>query len=656
MSDGPSQAIGKEDKTILPALIDSFRLPSNALNGVDAMLCYTQVAHWKTSLRALCDQYDLSDKELFRLCEWFILNETLQKYNAVPPTPMHTLLDSINSEENQDLLYLYRLTGLLKELCEFEPFAIRPCLVDEAVLKSTLEYHLRSRNETQNDIAIQIVNLQETNRDHFYRYYYTSILNSMFSSLLIIIDPLLTTKLMFSRFEKYSIIRTLEQDSAAYSAFVYSLLDSLKTTSTESFRLLFQEIIRMEPSADESIQFIFKFITLMNCLNLNYDLRSFFQFASGSPFTATFIQDSWFDYLRERVNKKDLAVFKKICELVSLPGSHVSKAFVWSQLVYPYKDSFDWIEPVEACLDEFTHLEIPDLLEVMEYCFFNEECSDFYNILWLSARQKLTNQAVGILKSVDKLQTTGQDALQLFHTMQSYQLVTEMTSCNFFELHCKQELNTLITDAYREGIEWSIVETAIDVVSKAMNTNKQDVLITFCIQNLAHGGYEDVSFLSLFASFLQSWEQQDLTSLFIRIETLLDETPFSPQKCMLTQILCYFCSSFAIPRLRAKFAQTGLRHFFPQVAAVLPEQASLTEIVETVIATMKNEWPMDRIADLLIECMMIDFPANYVISLTTADVMQLASADQALLTNLYHRHFYDSVAFNNVSISREFHL
>lgn len=454
---------------------------------------------------------------------------------------------------------------------------------------------------------------------------------------------------MFSRLHKYSIIEALEKNPSTYSNFLYSLIDSLQAVSTESFKLVLSEIQRLEPSTELTIQPVFSFIGLANKLGINYDLRSFFQFASQPPFTVRFIPESWMDYMREKVTKSTIPLFREICDLVSLPINSVSKCFVWSQLVYPFKEDFNWSEQVDGCIDEFTQLEQSDLLELIEYCFFHEECGSFYEPRFLATRQQFTNQVVGILNSIAKKEIVSSDAFTLLQTMQSFQEVTSMTTCSFFEENAKLNLNELIERAYCQAIQWSVIETAVETVSRETKVNKRDLLITFCIHNLS--SFEPsriVHFSGLFSSFLTTWPQEDLDSLFTALEHLIKEMPFSEMKLQLVKLLSYYCSSFEIPQLRLLFVRTMLQQILPEEKESVLSATTTAEIIQFIIQNMNPSWPVDQVTELLLECSTKSYPQHFIVSLNTEDLLELIKKPQSCLSSLYHTFFYDSITFMNV--------
>lgn len=454
---------------------------------------------------------------------------------------------------------------------------------------------------------------------------------------------------MLSRLHQYSIIDTLEKNPSNYSLFLYSLIDSLQSVSTDSFILVLSEIQRLEPSTKLTIQSVFSFIALANKLGLNYDLRSFYQFASCSPFTARFIPESWMDYMREKVTKSTIPLFREICELVSLPVNTVSKCFVWSQLVYPFKEDFDWSEHVSGCIDEFTQLEQCDLIELIEYCFFHEECASFYEPRFLATRQQFTNQVVGILNSIAKKETVLNEVFSLLQTMQSFQEVTSVTGCSFFEENVKLDLNELIEKAYCEGIQWSVIETAVETVSREVKVNKRDLLITFCIHNLSiFEPSRIIHFSGLFSSFLTTWSQDDLNSLFTALEHLIEEMPFSETKLLIVKLLSYYCSSFEIPRLRLLFAKTILQQILPEEKDSFLSATTTAEIIQFVIQRINPSWPVDQITELLMECSTSSYPQHFIVSLKTEDLLELIKYPQSCLSSLYHAFFYDSITFMNV--------
>lgn len=141
------------------------------------MLLYSQFSHLKDYIPKISQQYGMTENEVFLLCQWIILNEAIKEYNAVPPNITTDVLSQWIPSTNDGIVFLYQTIVFLKQLSDVEPFSILPCIMDPIVMKHTLEHHLKSRNEQQNEIALKIVDLQQSQRDDYYHYYYKCLLN-----------------------------------------------------------------------------------------------------------------------------------------------------------------------------------------------------------------------------------------------------------------------------------------------------------------------------------------------------------------------------------------------------------------------------------------------------------------------------------------------
>lgn len=138
---------------------------------------------------------------------------------------------------------------------------------------------------------------------------------------------------------KYCVVQRLcEHDAPAYHAFLFSLLDSLTTSSIYPIQFILTELERFEPQAADSIATVLHFMTLLNQTMLVFDIRSFFQFSSEPPLTIRFVKEAWVDFLRERVTEATIPQLKELCAYMQLPTHIVDHCFVWSQVVYPEKE------------------------------------------------------------------------------------------------------------------------------------------------------------------------------------------------------------------------------------------------------------------------------------------------------------------------------
>ena len=78
---------------------------------------------------------------------------------------------------------------------------------------------------------------------------------------------------------------------------------------------------------------------LLNKTTLIFDIRSFFQFSSETPLTIRFVEEAWMDFLRERVTEATIPQLKELCAYMGMPTHRVDYCYVWSQVVYPEKES-----------------------------------------------------------------------------------------------------------------------------------------------------------------------------------------------------------------------------------------------------------------------------------------------------------------------------
>lgn len=140
--------------------------------------------------------------------------------------------------------------------------------------------------------------------------------------------------------QKYRVIQRLcEQDASAYHAFLFSMLDSLSTSSIEPIQFILTELEPFEPQASRSIATVLHFMLLLNKTTLIFDIRSFFQFSSETPLTIRFVEEAWMDFLRERVTEATIPQLKELCAYMGMPTHRVDYCYVWSQVVYPEKES-----------------------------------------------------------------------------------------------------------------------------------------------------------------------------------------------------------------------------------------------------------------------------------------------------------------------------
>ena len=639
-----SISLNNRDSLIL-YLLNSLFYDSCQLHRIDLMLCYSYLKDLKDSLPELSQKYGLSEKEIFVLCEWFGMNELIQKFNAVPERATFQMIRPfIPSEGNDKLLFLFDKIVFLKELSDVEPFSLLPCILDDIALDNQLKQSLRSRNEQQNELALKIVNLdyfQKSKKLSYYHYFYENVINSISNSLFNMIDPFLTSSLMEYRLKKYCILVFLQENLPDYSKFLYRLIDTLQTHSTEAFQFLFTEIQRIEPEAGPAIQFIFSFIQLANKLNMNYDIRSFFQFSSNSPFSYTFVEDAWIDFMREKVTKPTIPVFKEISKLMSIPSTIVAKAYIWSQLVYPSKEEFQWDNHISSCIDELTGLDNQAITELVEYCYFDEECISFYSKQFLYSRQQLINQVITILKGRDD--SAGKEHLLQYQVMQGFEVVTKETDCNFFEMNVKLNHQDLIEKAYSAGIAWSIINQAIEQLSKVEQVDRLDILVGFCIQyftDFVNSKNQDIlPFLYLFSQFLTTWNQEELSVLFKACITFIRETPFSEKKLQLVKLLGSLCQSFDNPELRVLCIVTELS---PILNVDDLKEQSLLDVVKEVQERMRDSSEITKIALILLDNLILSLPSS-LSSLSMKEILQYSSSKHSILSTYFYSSFYDIV-------------
>ena len=626
-------------------LLNSLFYESCQLNRIDLMLCYSYLRDLKDSLPEVSKKYGLTEKEVFVLCEWFGMNELIQKFNAIPEGATFQMIRPfIPSQGNDKLLFLFDKIVFLKELSDVEPFSLLPCILDDIALDNQLKQSLQSRNEQQNELALRIVNLeyfQKSKKLSYYHYYYEYVINSISTSFFNMIDPFLTASLMEYRLKKYHIIDVLQENLPDYSQFLYRLIDTLQTHSTEAIQFLFTEIQRIEPDASPAIQFIFSFIQLANKLNMNYDIRSFFQFSSTTPFSYTFVEDAWIDFMREKVTKPTIPVFKEISKLMSIPSNIVAKAYIWSQLVYPSKEEFHWDNHISDCIDELNGLDNQAITELIEYCYFDEECSSFYSTQFLYSRQQLINQVITILKGRDD--SAGKEHLLQYQIMQGFELITKQTDCNFFEMNVKLNHQDLIEKAYSTGIAWSIINQAIEQLSKVEQVDRLDILIGFCIQYFTDfvnsKNHDILPFLYLFSQFLTTWNQEELSALFQACITFIRETPFNEKKLQLVKLLGYLCRSFDNPELRVLCIVTEIS---PILNVDDLKEESLSDVIKAIEVRMRDSSEIHKIALILLDNLILSPPSS-LSSLSMKEILQYSTSNQSILSTYFYSSFYDTV-------------
>lgn len=177
----------KNHDSLVSYLLNSLFSESNQLHRTDLMLVYSLLRDVKDSLPELSQKSGLTESEVFILCEWFAMNELLQKFNAVPAkASFQAIRPFIPTQGNDKLLFLYDLIVFLKELSDVEPFSLLPCIVDETALDHQLKQSLKSRNEQQNELALRIIDLpyfQSNQKLSYYHYFYETIINSSLSLL-----------------------------------------------------------------------------------------------------------------------------------------------------------------------------------------------------------------------------------------------------------------------------------------------------------------------------------------------------------------------------------------------------------------------------------------------------------------------------------------
>lgn len=122
---------------------------------------------------------------------------------------------------------------------------------------------------------------------------------------------------------EYCVVQRLcEHDAPAYHAFLFSLLDSLTTSSIDPIQFILTELERFEPQAADSIATVLHFMTLLNQTMLVFDIRSFFQFSSEPPLTIRFVKEAWVDFLRERVTEATIPQLKELCAYHAVADTH----------------------------------------------------------------------------------------------------------------------------------------------------------------------------------------------------------------------------------------------------------------------------------------------------------------------------------------------
>ena len=321
--------------------------------------------------------------------------------------------------------------------------------------------------------------------------------------------------------------------------------------------------------------------------------------------------------------------------------------------------AFDWEAAFTAACPFLQFLSADQLLELLNYCFFKDECRSLFAPSALPARRLLISTLHTLLTRHTITLPPSHSLLQLVQWLQVAQQLTVETGVDFFERYVGYSFTEIAKLASQAGLSLEMIDSALrrlEVVCSESHTSLLS-LLSSCFDSLGPQfppALPDLTKLAdLYGKFVDLWraERDDMHALTSLVLSKLQAV--SPTERAYFAELCHFLNAAlqvddadfttALTLLILQSIAPSIQEFqesarfgsVEQIAAWLCESAQTSDssVFEYLHAV---ELLLEILGSPTVDCLFLK-------DITVASVTPWLDGKQCVLSNFTRTHFYDAV-------------
>lgn len=121
----------------------------------------------------------------------------------------------------------------------------------------------------------------------------------------------------------------VQKNSPRFHQFLYRMLSEIRPISVDAMKLLLEEIRRLEPTVDETVDVVLTVAEILAKTCVSVDIREFLEMSKMAPFSYQVKKEELLDRIRRYATGATIASWSQICVKVGVSSSECVAAFLW---------------------------------------------------------------------------------------------------------------------------------------------------------------------------------------------------------------------------------------------------------------------------------------------------------------------------------------